>query len=651
MERDLISAEENTQPDEAPPPTPANKFAPKGLRPPNLPSQVPPTQASNPSEEDITPVDGEGEVREGTSARGEAENAKTLFSQALVPEGGLGGGTPLGAVSTAGEGGGEIPPGAAVPLLDDTSASAPSDAHSSHRLVKAATFIMIGNLLSSLLGMVRLQVISGLFGQGNETDAFYAALKIPQQFYDLLVGGAISGALIPTFVDYSAPEKRRQLRRIFSTILSLVALITAVVALLLMLLAPLYMRVIVAYQGDKFDLTVNLTRIVVPSILILGLFAVGSALLYALRSVIFASWANGLYHVGIILGAAIGAVLLGSHFGIYGAAAGVLLGALGEVTLIGIGLRRTGVRYSVIDLKHPAVRQIMRLYAPVGLGLVITVMGQWIDLRLASGTGKANLSALATATTLIGFPTGLVAAALSFAIMPSLTTHATAGNMDEFKRTLRLGIKLGLLLMIPAMVGLDVLREPIVALILRHGHFTLSNVHLTALALLNYSYQLPFLVLDQLMIAAFYARKNTLTPVIIGGVGWLFYLAVALPFVGSIGMPALAFAQAVQNSAHALILLFLLRRAIGPLAGEGLLGALGKICLASALMGVVCWLLLQAVSPFTVFSLQHFTGQLLTVIITAGGGTLIYFLLGRLFGLQEVRLLGSLVRRRFGRTG
>ena len=558
---------------------------------------------------------------------------------------------PLG-VSTAGLGGGEILVSAAGPLMDTTSPGAPPDAHSSHRLVKAATFIMIGNLLSSLLGMVRLQVISGLFGQGNETDAFYAALKIPQQFYDLLVGGAISGALIPTFVDYSAPEKRGELRRIFSTILSLVALVTAVVALLLMLLAPLYLRVLVAYQGDKFDFTVNLTRLVVPSILILGLFAVGSALLYALRSVLFASWANGFYHVGIILGAAIGAVLLGQHYGIYGAAAGVLFGAAGEVTLIGIGLARAGVRYRpALDLQHRAVRQIMRLYAPVGLGLVIAVLGQQLDLRLASGTGTASVSALATATTLIGFPTGLVAAALSFAIMPSLTAHATAGNMEEFKRTLRLGIKLGLLLMIPAMVGLDVLRLPIVALILRHGHYTLNDAHLTALALLNYSYQLPFLVLDQLLIAAFYARKNTLTPVIIGGVGWLFYLAVALPFVGSIGMPALAFAQAFQNSMHALILLVLLRRAIGSLSGEGLLGALGKICLAAAIMGGVCWLLLQLVSPLALFNLDHFTGQLLTVLITAGGGIMIYFLLAHVFGLQEVRLLGSLVRRKLGRRG
>ncbi len=569
-----------------------------------------------------------------------AEGSMTPASVGLAGTGVNMGGEPAQAGLVAAE----PPQGASSPSGDTAGAA------SHRRLVTAATFIMIGNLLSSLLGMVRLQVISGLFGQGEETGAFFAALKIPQQFFDLLVGGAISGALIPTFVDHSAPEKRPELWRIFSTIINLVALITAAVTVLLIALAPVYLGVLVAYQGAAFTLTVNLTRIILPSLFILGLFAVGSALLYALRSVIFASWANGLYHVGIIVGAAIGVILLGAHFGIYGAAVGVLLGAAGEVVLIGVGLARQGIRYRfVLDLKHPAVRQIMRLYAPVALGLVITVIGQQIDLHLQTLTGTQNVSALASATALIGFPTGLVAAALSFAILPALTAHASEGNNEEFKRTLRLGIKLGLLLMIPALVGLDVLREPIVAIILRHGAFTLADVNRTSIALLNYSYQLPFLVLDQLLIVSFYARKNTLTPVLIGMVGWGFYLLIALPFVGSIGMPALAFAQSVQNSAHAIILLFLLRRAMGPLSGEGLLGALGKICLASIIMGAVCWGLLQLVSPLSLFSLQHLSGQILTVAVTAGGGTLAYFVLVHFFGLEEVRLLGSIVRRRLGR--
>ncbi len=552
------------------------------------------------------------------------------------------------AASSGGEAAQADPAAPADPTTADTVSTASGSGH--RRIVASASFIMVGNLLSSLLGMVRLQVLGGLFGLGTETDAFFAALRIPQQFFDLLVGGAISGALIPTFVDYSAPEKRRELWRVFSTILTLVALLTGLVAGLLILFAPLYLPALVDYRGAKYDLTLALTRLVLPSVLLLGLFAIGAALLYALRSVIFASWASGLYHVGIILGAAAGALILGQHYGIYGAAVGVLLGALGEVALVGIGLAREKARYRpTLDLKHPAVRQIVRLYAPVMLGLVVSVIGQQIDLHLATSTGNANLGALTSANALVQFPVGLVAAALSFAILPALTAHANDGNTDEFKRTLRLGIKLGLLLMVPAMVGLAVLRQPVVAVILRHGAFDASAVDRTSLALLNYSYQLPFLVLDQLLIAAFYARKNTRTPVLIGVVGWGFYLVVALPLVGSVGMPALAFANSFQTSIHALILLVLLRRAMGRLSGEGLLGALGKICLAAAIMGALCWVLLQVVSPLPLFSLAHLTGQALTVAVTAGAGALAYLVLIRLFGLEEMRLFVSIIWRRLGR--
>ncbi len=119
--------------------------------------------------------------------------------------------------------------------------------------------------------------------------------------------------------------------------------------------------------------------------------------------------------------------------------------------------------------------------------------------------------------------------------------------------------------MIPAAAGLIVLRGPIVDLLFQHHNFTQENAARTAIALQNYAYQLPFVAMDQLLIAAFYARKNTIIPVVVGMVSILGYLAVALPFWSTIGMPALAFANTVQNSLHAIILLVLLRMAIGHL--------------------------------------------------------------------------------------
>src|SRR5262249_59785273 len=161
-------------------------------------------------------------------------------------------------------------------------------------------------------------------------------------------------------------------------------------------------------------------------------------------------------------------------------------------------------------------------------------------------------TALQSGTTLVQFPVGLVAAALSFAVLPPLTTAATRRDPAEFKRTLRLGIRLGLLLMVPAMVGLLALGRPLVAVLFQHGACRSGCTSRNALALQNYAYALPFIALDQLLIAAFYARKNTLIPTVVGVVSILFYLVIAVPFYTTIGMPALAFPDTAKSTGHAL---------------------------------------------------------------------------------------------------
>src|SRR5262249_16097672 len=146
-----------------------------------------------------------------------------------------------------------------------------------------------------------------------------------------------------------------------------------------------------------------------------------------------------------------------------------------------------------------------------------------------TGCGDANFSAMQFATTLIEFPDGLVASALSFAVLPTLTTHIRVGNTKRFKIPALPVSPLASLLMIPAAARLIVLQLPIVSLLFKHGNFTSQQSIITATALQNFAYQLTFIAIDQLLIFAFYARKNTIIPVIIGAVSILGYLAIALP--------------------------------------------------------------------------------------------------------------------------
>lgn len=548
--------------------------------------------------------------------------------------------------------------GAVLPLalIEETSVSieeAPGEAHTTERrhLVKAAALVSLGNFGSSALGMVR-QVAVATLGK-LYAGPFLAALTPANNFYQLLVNGAVSGALIPTFNDYSALEKRTELRRLVFTLINLILLIVAIASVGYFLLAPSFIDLLLSgLPVDQRGLALQYSQIIFFSLLALGPFSILLAALYALKEFGWPAFATAAYHVGIILGA-IGVALLGSHFiGSMALPLGVLVGSAGEIALLLPGIRKQRLYYMfVLDLKHPALRNIYKLYLPVFLGFFFTTAQVFLDLHLQSLTrdGASTISAMGFATTLIQFPTGLVAAALSFAVLPTLSTHAREGNDERFKQTLLLGFRLGLLLMIPAMIGLLALRTPITYLLFAHKGYGTAGADFTALALQNYAYQLPFLALDQLLIAAFYARKNTKTPVIIGVVAIAFYVIVALPFYKSIGMPALAFANTMQNSMHAIILLFLLRRVMGALHIRASLPTILKICVAAAVMGLATWGALVLLDHVSLFSLQHLRGQFLTVIVAGCVAIAVYIGAVLLLKVEEIRLLKSAIMAKLGK--
>jgi putative peptidoglycan lipid II flippase len=551
------------------------------------------------------------------------------------------------------------------------------------RIVRRAGIIMAGQLLSSLTGMVRIEIINILF-YGAASGAFIIALRPIQQVSDLLVGGSVSGALIPTFVDYGEPDKRAELRRIYSAVATLALVVMAVAVAILFFLAPWLAPFYLGHGTEaQRQLTASFIRVTAFGLFGLALYAVGSALLYALKDVVYPAFATFIQHVGVIaigvialflaaakLGAPVAAIFAhGAQAtpaqvvalqttGAIGLAAGFVLGALGEAALLLPGLRRTRTLYRpALSFNHPAVRQILRLYLPIAAGLLISVGQQTFELRLnglAPGNALRNITALQSATTLIQFPTGLVVAALSFAVLPPLAAAANDGDMAGFKRTLALGFRLGLLLMTPAMVGLIALGTPISALLFQHGACHADCTALNTLALTNYAYQLPFLALDQMLIAAFYARKNTITPVIVGIVAIGVWTLVAVPGYSTVGMPALAFANTALNSSHAIILFVLLSLAIGSLGLRELWGGVWRIAIASALMGgVIVGLLrlLPSLAP-SVFTLDSLRGQVATVLAVGIPAAAVYFLIVTLLGMNEVRMLVSIVRARLsGRRG
>ena len=549
------------------------------------------------------------------------------------------------------------------------------------RTVASAGIIAVGQLLSSVLGFVRSEVLNALFF-GVPSGAFVAALRPIQQVSDLIIQGSVSGALIPTFVDYGEGGKREELCRVYSTVANLVVIVMTVAVAVVEIAAPIFVPHLASREqfGDAgLALIVTLVRITALSLYGLGLYAVTSGLLYALKEVVYPAFATGVYHIGIIVcgvaslglaahqlglslggvtrtGAESAAAAQAQFAGAHGLAIGAAVGALGEFLVLIPGLRRVRVVWRpVLDLRHPGVRQILRLYGPLVAGLFLSVAQQVFDVYLwlhSPGGAPENATALQTGTMLVQFPVGLVASALSLAVLPLLAAAASRNDTASFKRTLGLGLRLGLLLMVPAMTGLILLRVPILTLLFQHGTCQTGCTTRNALAVQNYAYQLPFVAIDQLLIAAFYARKNTIVPTIVGIGSIGFYLLVAVPFGLTIGLPALAFANTTYIVSHAVILFTLLTLAIGSFANRALISGVGRILLAAAAMGLICWLGVTALPRLApaLFAPDHAGGEALILLVAGGLGSLAYFVLIHLFGIEETRLIAGIVRNKLGRS-
>jgi putative peptidoglycan lipid II flippase len=525
----------------------------------------------------------------------------------------------------------------------------------SHRrtLVTSAVWVGIGNLVSSAMGLVRQSAVAAL--GPSIAGPFTAALKPLQTFLDLLANGSVSGALIPTFTDFSADTQRRELRRVVYTVVNTLLILTCTVAVLFVLIAPWLVSIVLTagFAPAEKQLTVQLAQVMILALMVMGPFAVLQAALYSRRRFGAPAMAAGFLHVGIIAGAIVTGLWGGTHLGRLGLAFGVIAGAFLQLGVLIPTLRRQGLPYQlVLDLSHPAIRRIARLYLPLIPSYIGSMGLVFLDLSLQSrtpGNRAVNVAALSFATTLIQFPAGLVASALSFAILPLLARAATERDETRFKETLLQGVRLGLLLMIPAAAGLIVLRSPITAVLFAHRRFSPQDAALTGVVLQNYAYQLPFIVVDQLVLFAFYARKNTVVPVIVGFVSYLFYGAVAFPFYRTIGAPALAFANTLQNSMHGVILVILFYRFFGALNLRGTVPVLFKILAATAAMVAAALILEHAMTAVPIFTLHTFRGQLLVTAVTGGAAAVVYFACLGALRVEELELLKRAMLAKLGR--
>ncbi|MGH2561121.1 MAG: murein biosynthesis integral membrane protein MurJ [Thermomicrobiales bacterium] len=472
----------------------------------------------------------------------------------------------------------------------------------------AAIVIMLGNVLSRVLGLVREQLASGLFGTGDPIAAFTIADNVHTLLFDLLISGSLQAALIPVLAAKVAPDlaTRAELRRIAGAMLALFALAGGLVVALALIFAPYVVEAMTALGSDAgvhdpetTELTVTLVRLILPAVFFLGLSTILMGVLYALERVTAPALGIAVRNAAVVLAM----LLFADSIGVKSMAAGVVVGALAIVAMQIIPLHRAGaLPRPNLDFGQPAVRQVLRLYLPIFLGLLVNTVAVVVDRNLAWGAERDALGAMRYATTLVQLILGLVAAAISLAALPTLSRYFAAGDESAFMGTLGRALAMVTVLIVPAVLGLAAVAQPAVSLIFQHGETDAADARLIVIALLGYLPGTLCAAYDQVLIFAFYARQNTRAPVVVGILAVLVYFVVAFSLVDWLGMVGLVIANSAQFAAHVAVMFWLARRTFGWATSAQLRRTVGSCLIGGigcALAALTLWLALRAGIPRT----------------------------------------------------
>jgi putative peptidoglycan lipid II flippase len=500
-------------------------------------------------------------------------------------------------------------------------------------------------ILSRVTGLLREVTIGNQFGTSAAYDAYLAAFRVPDILFQLVAGGALGSAFIPTFAQYWAKDDERGAWLLFSRTLNLVVLILVVLAALAALWAePLVAWVIApGFDPAQQALTASLMRGMLISTVIFGASGLIMGALNALQHFLTPALAPVLYNVAIILGA----WFLGPRWGVYGLVIGAVSGAFAHLLVQLPALWRRHAQYTLsLSLRDPGVREVMRLMGPRILGLLFVQLHFLVNTILASSLATGSLSALNYAWLLMLLPLGVFAQAIATVIFPTFAIQAATGERVAMRSSFALILRLVTFMTLPAAVGLWVLDEPLVRMLFEHGNFDANSTAMVVYALHFYALGLVSHAIVEIGVRVFYALHDTWTPVLVGVGAMALNVLLSLLWVGALQHGGLALANSVATTLEMLLLLALLNRRMGGLEGRALGMSLGRDAIAAVVMALVVWAGVRWIGSLTGLN------EVVQVWLSALGGIALavvsYGAMALLLKSAEARWLLGLVARRRG---
>jgi putative peptidoglycan lipid II flippase len=448
--------------------------------------------------------------------------------------------------------------------------------------MRAAALIMgVSVLLSRVIGLLREQFVAWRFGATSDTDVYLAAFTLPDFLNYLLAGGALSITFVPIYAKHLANKQDDEGQRVFSIIITFLALVLSVGVIAGMLFAePILSWYFSAMPKEKLPQLIRLTRIVFPAQLFHVLGAIITATLFARGTFTAAALAPVLYNLAIIVGGA----LFGGVVGIEGMAWGVLFGALlGPFLIPSWSAWRLGLRFSFqFDFSHPGFRTFIKTALPLMIGVSLVTVDEWIARYLAVGDEGA-ITQLNYARKILLVPVGFLAQAGGVASYPFFAKLFAENKREELAQTVIKATRTAVVLSIIVTALVLPLTQPIIALLFAHGRFTIQDAAETAPLLFWYMLGLFAWSIQALWGRACYATGDTLRPMLLS----TFIVGLSVPgFVLCYQQwqaPGLAFASTMGITLQALCLAPLLRRHLPMISFAPLLDGLWRSSFAGGL--------------------------------------------------------------------
>ena len=518
------------------------------------------------------------------------------------------------------------------------------------RIARNTAIFSIATGLSRIAGLVREIVASSYFATSGAFSAFTIAFQVPNLIRSLFADAALSAAFVPVFTELLEHGKKRDAFRLASSLLLVIVAVLGAITAFFILAAPLVMPL---FTGDQFteeldQLTIGLSRVLFPIVLLLGVNGLVVGILNAYEHFTIPAIAPLVWNVVIIVTLVVARPLFEGDDELYAYAIGVLLATAVQLAMSVPMLGRVGFHLEWhFDLRDPRLLHVFKLMLPVTIGLGAINFSLLINSSLGSLVSEQAPRAIDAAFRIYMLPQGMFSVALATVLFPALSRLAARRDFDGLRSTTSYGVRLILVMLLPAAVFTAVLAEPITRLIYQHGAFGASSTDLVSEALLWFSFSLPFSGVNLLLTRAFFSLQRPWIPTLLAIATLVVNAGVALALYKPYGIAGLVVSTAVASAAMTVLQAIYLRRELhGRLEGRQTAIATLAIVVASAALGLVAygtWAGLDALLG------RALVAQIVTVGAAAATGLAAYGAAVLWMGLPEARQVERIVRARLSR--